>query len=298
LKIFISPFLIAALVGSFLTTSPVFADDDVTYPVSFVRPMEKGHVFSCAALAATHEDIKVSWEGSVIEEDMKEFQCELAAAAEVIETNEEKIPTHIRFRVFWLKKRTPQDGEVSLLEKGTEVEMFQTSDGVLFQIGTEAVKEELHQVLALIMRLPEPKNDAIFGSKHERKVGDTWPVNNIEAAGRFLENGLIVQPDDLAALVRFRELSETQGTPCMDVAVEMKADNVGPTLPEGFKLKAGTLEVLLSGKFPVDPALPMREETSEFLLDSEADGRVDGKLLNVKTKVTRTYRARWVPFGA
>lgn len=259
--------------------------------------MEKGRIYSVAALAGTHESTVVSWAGSVIEEDSKNFQCELAAAAEVLEKDANALPTHVRFRVFWLKKRVPNEEELNLLEKDTEVEMFRTSEGVLYQINAAPVSEDLHQVLTLVMRLPDPANEEMFGSKLNRKPGDKWPVNLIEAAGRFLENGLVVQPADLAAVVTFRNLREEQGKECMDIGVEMKAVNAGPELPEGFRLRTGTLEVLLSGKIPTDPELPILEETSEFLLQCEADGMTDGKQLDVKTEITRTYRARCIPYG-
>ena len=290
--------LLFALIGFFIGAIPAVSDESPTFPVRFVRPMEEGRIYTIAALAAIHESTTVSWSGSLIEQAKTDFQCELAAAAEVLEVDEDKLPTHVRFRVFWLKKRVTGADEENLLEKNTEVEMFVTSAGSLYQINTEPVSDELHQVLALVMRLPEPANDAIFGSAAERRPGDKWPVNRIEAAGQFLENGLVVQPDDLAAVVNFRDLRDVQGTKCMDIAVEMKAVNAGPELPEGFKLRTGTLEVLISGKMPIDPSQPILEETSEFLLQCEADGRTDGKLLDVKIEVTRTYRGRCIPYGA
>ncbi len=273
-----------------------------TYAVRVVRPMKVGSLFSYAALGATREHTLVSWAGSTVDEVKKAYQCELAATAEVLAVDDEGIPTRTLYRVHRCKGRDEKLNAVDLVPKDTEIEVFADALGLHFRIGGQPITQELHEALSLVLAKPVPDDNLLFGSEEPRAPGDSWPVDSAVAAKRFAENGLTVDPARLGAKVTFTKLAPpapggaAKTGDCMVLAVEMKAPDAGPELPEGFQIRSGSLDVTLGGSFPLDPALPPLDEESEFLLQTEGYGVADGAPLDLHLEISRTFRARRVLF--
>jgi len=281
---------------------PLDASKTESYPVRVVRPMKVGSIFSYAALGATHERTLVSWAGSTLEEVKKSYQCELAATAEVREVDDAGMPVRVFYKIHRCKGRDEELRPIDLVAKDTEIEVFADALGLHFRIDGQPITQELHASLSLVLAKPVPDDEHLFGSEKPRRPGDSWPVDSVLAAKRFADKGITVDPERLGALVTFRKLARpdhggSRGAGnSMVLAVEMKAPDASPALPEGFTIRSGSLEVNLGGTFPLDPALPPLDEESEFLLQAEAYGNENGAPLDLHVEIARTFRARRVLF--
>jgi hypothetical protein len=303
------PYLIALSLAWGLSLTGSSAEEPATdtappksYPVRVVRPLKVGSIFSYAALGATHEHTLVTWSGSTLDEVKKFQQCELAATAEVTEVDTEGMPVRTLYRVHRCKGRDENLKEIELVPKDTEIEVFSDAAGLHFRIDGQPITQELHASLSLVLAKPVPDDEQLFGSKRPRSPGESWPVDSTLAAKRFAEKGIAVDPARLGAKVTFTRVappasgSAQSAGECMDLAVEMKAPDAGPALPEGFQIRSGSLEVNLGGRFPLNPALPPLDEESEFLLQTEASGTQDGAQLDLRVEISRNFRARRVLF--
>jgi len=272
------------------------------YRVRIVRPLKVGSIFSYAALGTTRELTRVTWAGGTLEERKRSQQCELAATAEVRAVDAAGTPVRTVYRVHRCKGRDENLAETELVPKDTEIEVIADALGLRFRIGGQPITEELHAALSLVLARPVPDDDRIFGSKVARRPGESWPADGALAAARFAANGIRVDPARLGAMVTFKEIAPPAGGgaektgECMVLAVAMKAPDAGPELPEGFRIRSGSLEVTLGGRFPLDPNLPPLDEESEFLLQTEAGGDGNGIPLDLKVEIARSFRARRVLF--
>ncbi len=270
---------------------------DGKYSVKLTRPFSDGQIYSYAALGGIRESTVVSWAGGILEKEEKEYQCEIAAVARIHKVDETGMPSHITYRVHRFRKRHEGE-ETELVEDGVEIDMIISSEDVVFLIEGEELSGELHEALSLVLKKPDHEEDSVFGTSVDRSPGDRWPVKKDLALARFRTNGIDVDPDKLGALVTFDKLTRMEDAECMQLKVEMKATDAGPAMPQGFEVKEGFLEVLVTTTVPLDSSIPAIEESTKFSLRSEASGQAGDQKIDVKTELSRTFRARLARFGS
>ncbi|MEM0895511.1 MAG: hypothetical protein AAGJ79_01405 [Verrucomicrobiota bacterium] len=269
------------------------ADEGDAHRILFHRPFKPGHLFSYAAIAGTHEEVKVRWAGSVLEDRVRDLQCELAAAMQIIEADSDGMPTKVKLTTYRFGKR---EGTklIPLLPKGTIVNATRHKDGgIEFALEDDAtLPEEAQSALDLTVTLDTHSLDPIFGVIALKEPGDKWVVDPQVAVRRFAENGIVVNPDAIGSVVRYRGVDDVAAHKCQILHAEIRAPGTSPRLPEGFDAVEGTLEVDLETSLPLDESLPRLEEAVHFHLYSLARGTGQEAALEVETRVSTSVRTR------
>ncbi|MEM9479482.1 MAG: hypothetical protein AAGA58_07505 [Verrucomicrobiota bacterium] len=269
------------------------ADEDDAQRIHFHRPFTTGHLFSYAAIAGTHESVKVRWAGSVLEDRVRDIQCELAAAMQILEVDADGLPVKVKLTTYRFGKR---DGAklIPLLPKGSIVNATRLEGGKIdFELEDDAtLLKEVRTALELTVTLDTKNLDPVFGVLSRKKPGDKWAVDPQIAVRQFAENGIVVNPDAIGSVVRYRGVDDIAGHECQILHAEIRAPGTTPELPDGFDPVEGTLEVDLETSIPLDKTLPRLEEAVHFHLYSLARGTDREATVEVETRVSTSVRTR------
>jgi hypothetical protein len=94
-------------------------------------------------------------------------------------------------------------------------------------------------------------DDAVFGSKTPRKVGESWKID-----AKPLAKDLKLKPENIGGTVTLEAVEKHAGQNCLRIAIDLKMDAVPPGAKlamNGFKAKSADVRMKIGGLVPVDP---------------------------------------------
>lgn len=270
------------------------------YPIQLHRPTKQGEKFSYAAVGRLAEKIDVSIDGKTTESVDSSYRCELASAIEILEVDKNGLPTSMRLTVFRFQKQTDDDAlALDLLGRGTEVHCEFTAEAAKFSVGGKPVSDKVAEALGLVaMKLSSQfgeTEDEVMGTKEAQAEGDTWKIDTARVAAALAKNGFHIGADALRGEASLTSVAKHEGGAAkfLGIDVTVIGEGISPELPQGYKVKSGTLTNTISRRFPTDPTLPCAGEEVSFEIVAEAEGIEAEATVNLKIHLKQSLKARY-----
>ena len=105
LRCYSSLLLILAIAPISVAQEPEVEVAKQTYPIKLHRPAVKGEAYSYAAVGRLVEKISVTVDGETTESKDAAYRCELASRVEVLEVDENGLPTELMIKVYRFQKQ-------------------------------------------------------------------------------------------------------------------------------------------------------------------------------------------------
>jgi len=276
-----------------VVTGDLRAED---YAIKLTTPYKAGQKYYVKATASDSRMNALFSDGRILKQETETKIWEFASGIEIIAINDKGQPTQVALRVAKLSQvETGKTNE--LLAAGSVVSMTYKDGRKVFQHKGAEVPAQLNAILSTcieISNLSEPTDDEVFGTAERKKVGEQWKVN-VELGVKALQrDSFKIDPAKVTGIGKLEALTEVNGVKCLRVNGGMFIKDVGVTIPNGMVARSSTLEVRVSGAFPVN-GLTGRLQSSESLnLDFNAVGKTkDEHEIQLKAtaerKVERLY---------
>lgn len=250
-------FLSAALV-TLLAFAPLAsrAAESAAYAIQFHRKSAVGERYRLVGHGSSERTQLAVVNGQAAPEQKSGFVVDLTAEAEVLAVTPTGRETKLRL-VVEKATRTIEGQSAELAPAGTEVIAQRVEKETQFLVGGAPADPGLDlalKTLAISVSNDDSANDdAIFGSKEPRKIGETWSVNSQLAATSMAgETGLTVTANDVSGTIRLEELVTSRNQPVLRIAGTMTMRNINPPLPPGVTVQSSEFSTTLTGLFPVD----------------------------------------------
>jgi hypothetical protein len=250
----------------------------------------------------SRQEVEMSMGGKLMPErsQSEDFSAELVADVEVLAINENDKPSQVTVMVKSLTRADDGAAPVTLLEN-TVVDAVNEAGGVSYSIAGIAVEEKTQQAIKLFTLLNRNKSkadeDAIFGTAESHVPGDEWPVDKAAIANFFSEDtGMQLVPDSIQGSMKFEKVESIDGVACQLLAGQVRMDMASfPGVPADASLSGSSVDVSLSGAFPVDPSLPVAEKSMSMKMSPSLEYTSNGITVEMRMTMERTVTSRKTP---
>lgn len=155
-----------------------------------------------------------------------------------------------------------------------------TVDG---QPATAEQRAAIDLALELTAREDGPQEDEVFGTTQPQAVGGRWAANGALATSDLRSHtGLQIE---LTGEFSVRERARVGATDCLVLEGSLHGPvRALPSLPPGGTLREATLEVRLTGAFPLDPSLPQLRTAEALTMDATLELNRGGQAATVHVR--------------
>jgi len=179
-----------------------------------------------------------------------------------------------------------------LLPKGTVLVAERGAGGTTFQVDDAPAAADVGRLLKMLINLESDEginDDAVFGTKQRRKVGETWPVNAEAMAADMAEKAhLKLDPKNVTGATKLAAIVQVDGRAAMQIATEFSIKDVAPNLPPGMVLDSSEFKATFGGVFPVDTAKRARNGKMTMAIRTSCSGTNNGRQVSLTMESTST----------
>lgn len=284
--------MLAALVAAFSLSAAAAEAPD--YQIVLDRPLEAGALYRAVSKGTNVEKLVVAVDGTVVQETSTETVVELDAKVEIVAVGEGGRASKAMLTI--VSCAAERNGARSeLFPAGTQLLLAMGDDGDLWSVGGEPVAPDVAKLLKLVNGIPagDESDDAVFGTKERKRVGDSWPIDTARAAESFREPGLTIADDGVSGEARLVAVKKAGGVEAMTVEATMVMEGIGLEMPPGFEVVEGRLDAKFVGTFPLDVRRARLDETmtGSMLMVAKGSGSPGGPPATLEATGTRTRRS-------
>lgn len=283
----------AAVLALVVGAAPSIAAENQTYPIRLHRTSKVGDRYKIEAMGASRVKEVVQPAAGEAETIDYGIGIRLDGVARVAEVTPKGRETKIEFTVKECVVSTGKEAK-QLFPEGTVVVATRGKDGTKFAIknGPE-VPSAIEEALELVIDISDPEgatDDEIFGSKENRRVGDTWPIDATAATKELARIGLAVKEENIFGDTTLIEPVKVGTTDCLRIGLKFKARQIKSVKkPDAKDDKLSVVDghYTVTGKIdlPLDTTRPMAHDETKLDIETRLVGRDEDQ--NV-VRVTRT----------
>jgi hypothetical protein len=259
-----------------LTMTPVllFAAED--YPINLSARAFVGERYAVSCTVTTVQRVVWKIDGQDLAPQEENRSISLTATAEVLVAGAVGSECKTRFVVERLEE-VANGMRTELLVPGAVVVAERKGMGMAYEIDGRLTGGAVGHALASLINLDVPEvslDDAVFGTKERKKIGETWSIN----------------PDALAADLSTRihaptEAKDVSGTVTLAEALpeglkftsQFQATNLKFTLGPKMTVSEGSLTLSAWSIFPTDPTRRPPRKVMTFTMTVAGSGEQDGR---------------------
>ncbi|MCH8828090.1 MAG: hypothetical protein IID45_00780 [Planctomycetes bacterium] len=238
--------LTALLLASGFSTA---AAEGKAYPIKLERPIQVGQRFKLSVKESKKEVMVITKNGQILQTKSKVFQVDFAGEITVLKVDKKG---EILSQSVIIEKLINKDKK-DLLFKG-QVVIAETIEGkTIYSVKGGKLSEEARRALAEIIKTKTkntPGDDAVFGSKKPRRIGESWPVNQ-----KFMAKELKIPESTVQGTVKLEKLEKSEGIECLRLVMTIKMrafPNAKKITDGGFRVENPVITMEMTGLFPTD----------------------------------------------
>ncbi len=253
--------------------APVHGAD--TWPVQLTYPRQVGQTYGLGMQVERQVEVTLSLNGETVREQKFSSELDFDGTIEVTAVNDRQLATAATITVKTLTLAIDGPAQ-TIYPAGTILTATQEADGLHFTLGGEPVNSLAQQALASLLLIYDGRatSDEIFGPDHPVAVGETWTVNQANAARNSSDERLTLQPEDVSGTVTLEGVEEIDGQRCLKVSGEMTLQNlIPPNVPTNMIIDHGTLALKTTSLLPVGTDNGPLEKTAAVTINFSASSQ-------------------------
>jgi len=259
-----------------------------SYPIQLHRAWKVGDIYDTHAILEQTEIATITLADLPPQVKTREIKANLQAQVKILEVSEHGKATSLELTV---KKFTDETGK-NLIDTDKVIAVKRDAEQSSFTSKTgEDVSEEAKSFLK---RLYPPErggtgDDAIFGDKMPRKVGESWPIDLEAGAKSFSQGGLTVDPKEMTGTTTLKAIEEVNGEKALRIVGTIEMTNLKPPAPAGVTVESCSMKAQYSGLYPLNVSQPQAENevTSDMTILMTGNGvKIEAKAQLRQKKTT------------
>lgn len=243
--------LITCLFAGFTTWVQAAQD----YAIQLNRSIKVGYKYALEATGLDEQMMSMSVNGQAMPARNIAYTLSVKAKAEVLATTPKGREQKTRF-IITKATRTSAGQESDLLAAGTELVAERVGLKTTYVAAGMPVSPEVAKALEVIISMESDEtanDDAVFGTKDRKKIGDSWPIDGVAgAADMNKRGGMKIDPANIMGKSTLVELSKVPQGEVLRIEAEMAMKDVSIPLPPGVAVTKSSFHATFAGLFPVD----------------------------------------------
>ena len=273
---------------------PILLGQD--YAVRLAATNRAGQKYQVSSKCSEYRINALYSDGSLLKQEAETNVWRLMATVEVVAVNDKGRATELRVSIKDFVEIDALKTNV-LFTAGTEMKAVMQPKGVEFQAGGKAISPKLNGLLSSLVEVKspsEPTDDQIWGTLDKKKMGDTWKPN-LELAVQYMQqDSYKIDPKSVEAKMKLSSIVETNGVKCLQVQGQLNAPSVGVNVARGMVVRNASLNVELSGLFPVSPDKSCLQNTERAVFNMTALGKTkDGHGIQLNAEAERKMERKF-----
>jgi hypothetical protein len=247
------------------------------YVVKFDRPAVVGEQYVVAGWTRSVKMVSLTG-GQQPKHDEESSRVRFALGVKVLEVGPSR---QVRRAVLTVQRltREAQGATDELLAAGTSIDARLDGGKPVFEVGGRSVEGDAEPALTAAANLhadDRPTDDEVMGSRQRRGIGESWPIN-AGAAMRVFDKNAVAAPQGVVGSVTLAAKRRVGDIPCLEYRFKLEIPRM-PDMkePPGFE---NTLRAMTTGGSilaPLDPSLPVMEESFTLEVHSRSQGTANG----------------------
>lgn len=236
------------------------------YAVKLSRPDKVGLKYRLEARETKKRSMSIHKGGTELNKEQSRTTVVLQAVVEVRKVGKKGEPLEKKVTI----DKFVDDKDKPLLDNG-DVVTVKTVDGkTVFHMGGRMLSGRAAEFLGDVVKTKTSTtadDDAVFGTKKRRKVGEKWKINSAALA-----KDLQLKPANLSGTVTLEAVEKHAGDDFLRIGIDLKMDAVprGAKLKmNGFQVKSADVRMKLGGLVPVGPKRRSPGEWMRATTDAE-----------------------------
>lgn len=219
------------------------------YEVKLVRLAKIGDKYGVVASGSQEQHMSMTVNGQVMPSRDQVMQVAMTAKVEVLAVSAGGREAKASFTVDTLTK-TLGDKAIDVLPAGTVVVAERVGTKTEFQVAGAPAKPDVAGVLKVVISMESDQganDDAIFGTKERKKVGDSWPMDaRAGAEDLAAKDGIKIDPANLTGTAALAEVLPAG----MRITAKIAMKDVGVPLPPGMVIKSSVFAAEILRRLP------------------------------------------------
>ncbi len=277
-----------------LMAAGLAAADAKSYSIKFDRPVHAGEKYRISILAKDVIDMNFT-DGTNSKKSKEDVVTRFDALMSVVEVNKKGYVQNAAYVVEKFTIETAK-GKKEILPAGKQIGVSFSGKKVRYMIDGDPVDDGTAKFLSKILTFfkPEMEDDAVFGTKDRKKIGDCWDMNYSLAAERFNRDDIQLAKKDLTGSTCLKGVQKADGRDCLRIGIKLKA---GAFKMKNIKMESSSLDAYMDLLYPVDEQRTAVEVGMSVAVKFRGRGKVRSDspemlmdlnmLLNQKMRVTR-----------
>jgi hypothetical protein len=245
------------------------------FEIHLTRPAQVGEKYEVTALGSRSSQMNMSRRGQVLQKNISSLSAKLEGLFTVLEIDQKKQATKASMVVSrCVVSREGKKDEEEVVPRGTRILLQQQQGETIAIINEKRAPERVTEILDILISLNRGDTDNdIMGTNERKKVGDTWPMNNIKAAAALSTSIATALPKNIKGVAMLESTVEVEGINCLRVKGNIEISGVTPPLPVGMDIVKSNITAILSGDFPIDRRINRLSEEMSMTMLIEAKGK-------------------------
>ena len=258
---------------------------DQKYPILLEREYEPGKEYRVRIKDGTTETAVMSSQGKLVNETKKLTLLSFVGTRKVLSAGKDQ-PSE--YTVEELSLTTDGPAQV-LLPPGTKLLASPVAGKWQYTVEGKPLGEGLDDALGTLLgdRVGGPGDDAIFGTKTPRAVGERWDIDMT----KLPDDELNFDPAGASGSTRVVALRSVDGVECLEIEAQMSIPKVQlKGLPAEAKFLGASTAARFLGLFPTDTKLPSLSQGMSMdmsfqmeVMSPHGPVQVDAKTLGERT---------------
>lgn len=270
----------ARTIALLLTLTPVLLLAAEDYPINLSARAFVGERYAVSCTVTTAQRILVKFDGQDLAPQEENRSISLTATAEVLVAGAVGSECKTRFVIGTLSE-VANGMRRELLMPGAVVVAERRGVGMAYEVDGRLAESAVSQALAALINLELPEaslDEAVFGTKERKKVGDTWSINPAPLAIHLSERmNAPTEVKDISGTVTLAE-ALPEG---LKFTTQFHATNVKFALGPSMTVSDGGLTLNSWGIFPVDPTRRPLRKVMTFDMTVTGSGEQDGRQMEM-----------------
>lgn len=291
--------LLAMLASLLLSvTASAQSQPSEAYPIRLTRPSRVGQAFRLQASAAVLNDITITLAPDRKDANQRVAGLQVDGRGEVLEVDGRGDVRKLKITVGQCVG-TEDDRQRELVRKGAVIVVTAGEKDPSFSIDGKPADKDTADLLELIFPLREdkgPDDDAIFGTREKKRVGESWPINPAAAAEDLKAIGGQAKPENIRGSFKLAAVERHDGRAVLKLEGRMEVTDFLPPrpddLPGDVTLEPSSATFQITTLMPVDPALPSPSESSTMVFTTPMTRTADGQPVKLQVVTRRAVEIR------